>query len=180
VLFPGGLLPLRVFEQRYLAMAKACLRDGTPFGVCLIRRGAEVGEPATPEGVGCLARIEHWDMQQLGLLQIVAKGERRFRILTRHIQGDGLVRAEVEMLAEETDAAIPERLAACRTLLERVLAEHGEQIFAHPLRLDSSVWVSARLAEVLPLPTAAKQQLLELDNGLRRLEILNRLLTQQT
>ena len=74
VLFPGGLLPLRLFEQRYLEMAKTCLRDAAPFGVCLIREGAEVGAPATPEPVGCLARIAHWDMQQLGLLQIVAQG----------------------------------------------------------------------------------------------------------
>lgn len=63
VLFPAGVLPLRVFEQRYLEMAKACLRDGTPFGVCRIREGVEVGAPATPDSVGCLARIVHWDMQ---------------------------------------------------------------------------------------------------------------------
>ena len=78
VLFPGGLLPLRLFEQRYLEMAKGCLRDGTPFGVCLIREGAEVGTPATHEDVGCLARIVQWDMQQLGLLQLVAQGAERF------------------------------------------------------------------------------------------------------
>jgi hypothetical protein len=72
VLFPGGLLPFRIFEQRYLEMAKGCLRDGTPFGVCLIRDGAEVGTPATHEDLGCLARITQWDMQQLGLLQLVA------------------------------------------------------------------------------------------------------------
>lgn len=173
VLFPGGLLPLRLFEQRYLAMAKACLRDGTPFGVCLIREGAEVGEPATPEGVGCLARIEHWDMQQLGLLQIVAQGSQRFRILQRRVQGDGLALADIELLPEGSDAPVPERLAACRQLLERVAAEHGERLFAKPFRFDSSAWVSARLAEVLPLPLSTKQELLELDDALRRLEVIH-------
>jgi len=92
VLFPGGRLPLRVFEQRYLEMAKSCLRDGASFGVCLIREGAEVGAPATPESVGCTARITQWDMQQLGVLQIVAQGEQRFRILERRLQDDGLAR----------------------------------------------------------------------------------------
>ena len=48
VLFPGGRLPLRIFEQRYMDMAKACLKDGSPFGVCLIREGEEVGAPAVP------------------------------------------------------------------------------------------------------------------------------------
>lgn len=175
VLFPGGLLPLRLFEQRYLEMAKTCLRDAAPFGVCLIREGAEVGAPATPEPVGCLARIAHWDMQQLGLLQIVAQGAERFRILDRRLQPDGLARADVELLPEEADAPVPGSLAACRQLLERVAAEHGERIFAQPYRFDSCAWVGARLAEILPLPGRVKQQLLELD-GLPRLQALQRLI----
>jgi hypothetical protein len=178
VLFPGGLLPLRVFEQRYLEMAKACLRDGTPFGVCLIREGAEVGAPATPERVGCTARIAQWDMQQLGLLQIVAQGEQRFRILERRLQDDGLARARVELLPPEVDAAVPEHLAASRGVLERIAAEHGERIFAGPPLFESCAWVGARLAEILPLPGPFKQQLLEMD-GLPRLEALHRLMTQQ-
>ncbi|HEY6966276.1 MAG TPA: LON peptidase substrate-binding domain-containing protein [Burkholderiales bacterium] len=178
VLFPGGWLPLRVFEQRYLEMAKACLRDGTPFGVCLIREGAEVGAPATPEPVGCTARIAQWDMQQLGVLQIVAQGEQRFRILERRVQDDGLARAHVELLQPEADAAVPEHLATCRRVLEKIAAEHGERLFAAPHRFESCAWVGARLAEVLPLPGALKQQLLEMD-GLPRLEALHRLIAKQ-
>ena len=98
MLFPGGRLALRIFETRYMDMAKACLRDGAPFGVCLIREGAEVGAPATPFEVGTLAKIAEWDMPQLGLLQIVAEGGERFRILERRSQADGLQRATVEIL----------------------------------------------------------------------------------
>lgn len=175
VLFPGGLLALHLFEQRYLEMAKACLRDAAPFGVCLIREGAEVGAPAVPEPVGCIARIVQWDMQQLGVLQIVAQGSQRFRILDRRLQADGLARATVELLPEESDAPLPGHLAACRQLLERIVAEHGERVFAKPYRFESSAWVGARLAEVLPLPGSVKQQLLQLD-GLARLEALGRLI----
>ena len=71
---------------------------------------------------------------------------------------------------------MPERLAACRQLLERIAAEQGERMFAQPFRFDSSAWVGARLAEVLPLPGPLKQQLLELD-GLPRLEALGRLIS---
>jgi Lon protease-like protein len=178
VLFPGGLLPLQVFEQRYMQMTKACLRDGTRFGVCLIRHGAEVGAPATPEAVGCTARILHWDMQQLGVLRIVAQGDRRFRVGATRVQDDGLVLGEIELLAEETEAPVPPAFERCQALIEQIVAEHGERIFAKPFRLESSAWVSARLAEVLPLPAGMKQSLLELDAP-ARLEALDRLLAQQ-
>jgi len=178
VLFPGGLLPLRIFEQRYLEMAKACLRDGSAFGVCLIREGGEVGTPATHEALGCLARITQWDMQQLGLLQLIAQGSERFRVLARRVRADGLILADIALLAEQADAPLPEKFRACRQLLERIVAEHGEQLFAKPFLLDSSAWVGARLAEVLPLPTAARQKLLELDDNLQRLEIIQRLLIE--
>jgi hypothetical protein len=178
VLFPGGLLPLRIFEQRYLEMAKACLRDGSAFGVCLIREGGEVGAPATHENLGCLARITQWDMQQLGLLQLIAQGGERFRVLARRIRADGLILADIERLAEPADAPLPERFGACRQLLERIVAEHGERLFAKPFLLDSSAWVGARLAEVLPLPATARQKLLELDDSQQRLEIILRLLSE--
>jgi len=178
VLFPGGLLPLRLFEQRYLEMAKACLRDEAPFGVCLIREGSEVGAPATHEPVGCLARITHWDMQQLGLLQVVARGGERFRVASERVRADGLILGEVVVLPEAADSPIEERHGACVRLLERIVAEHGERLFAKPFLMESSAWVGARLAEVLPLPAAMRQKLMELDDHLQRLDILQRLLSQ--
>jgi Lon protease-like protein len=174
VLFPGGRLPLRIFEQRYMEMAKRCIKDQSAFGVCLISEGNEVGAPAVPVGVGTLARIATWDMPQLGLLQVTARGERRFRILSRSVQRDGLALASVQVLEEETDAAVPEGTLRCVKLLERVIEQHPE-LLERPHRLDSCAWVSARLAELLPLPLEAKQALLELDDARARLERLNAL-----
>jgi Lon protease-like protein len=175
VLFPGGRLPLRIFEQRYMDMAKVCLRDNAPFGVCAIRAGAEVGAPALPAEVGCLARIGEWDMPQLGLLQVVAHGESRFRILERRTEPSGLQRAHVELIPEDEDAAVPAHCSACVRLLERVIEQHAG-LLAPPHRLQSASWVSARLAELLPLPLAAKQELLELADAAARLDRLNALL----
>lgn len=177
MLFPGGRLPLRIFEQRYMDMAKACLRDGAPFGVCSIREGQEVGQPAIPAEIGCLARIAEWDMPQLGLLHVTARGERRFRILERRVQPDGLARGRIEVLPEDADAVPPESLSRCVKLLERVIEQHPELV-EHPHRLDSCSWVSARLAELLPLPLAAKQALLELDDARARLERLHAVLAK--
>ena len=177
VLFPGGRLPLRIFEQRYLEMAKVCLRDGTPFGVCLIREGREVGEPALPEDVGCTARIVDWDMPQLGLLQVVARGEQRFRIRSRHVQPDGLALAAVEMLAEAGDAPIDAGADLCARVLRRIVEAAPAGLVETPPRYDSAAWVSARLAELLPLSLVSRQRLLEMDEPRDRLEILRRLIS---
>jgi Lon protease-like protein len=175
VLFPGGRLPLRIFEKRYMDMASACLRGPSPFGVCLIREGAEVGAPATPHEIGTVAKIVEWDMEQLGVLQIVARGEQRFRVLERQVEADGLARASIEILPDE-DSDIPPGCTGSARLLERVIAEHPALIEA-PHRLDSSAWVGARLAEILPLPLELKQQLLEAD-GARRLARLSAFLVE--
>jgi len=175
VLFPGGRLPLRIFEQRYMEMAKTCLRDGTPFGVCLILEGSEVGEPAMPAAVGTLARITTWDMPQLGVLHVVAVGAQRFRIRERRVEASGLGRASIETLADDEDAAVPASCAACVTLLQRVIDQQAS-LFEPPHRLDSSSWVGSRLAELLPLPLSAKQELLELADARARLERVNALL----
>jgi Lon protease-like protein len=177
VLFPGGRLPLRIFEQRYLGMAKTCLKDNTPFGVCLIREGSEVGKPAVPVEVGTLARIGDWDMPQLGLLQVIARGEGRFRILERRVERDGLARARVAAIADDDDYPVPPASARCARLLERLLNETPDAI-AGPHRLDSGWWVGLRLAELLPLSLQSKQELLAMTNVLARLERLNSLLAR--
>jgi Lon protease-like protein len=174
VLFPGGRLPLRLFEQRYLAMAKDCLRDEAPFGVCLIREGTEVGAPALPCDVGCTARIASWDMPQLGVLQVVARGERRFRILERRVEASGLARARIELLDEERDATL-EETDLCVRILRRALGSGNEALIEPPPRYASAAWVSARLAELLPLSLEARQRLLEMDDAADRIEILRRL-----
>jgi uncharacterized protein len=174
VLFPGGRLPLRIFEQRYMEMAKACLKEGSPFGVCLIREGKEVGEPAIPAEVGTLARITTWDMPQLGVLEVLAVGGKRFRLRARRVEAGGLARGEVDLLDDDQDAAIPEHCGRCVKILQRVIDEQPDLLEAP--QLGSAAWVGSRLAELLPLPLDAKQELLELADARTRLERLNALL----
>jgi Lon protease-like protein len=175
VLFPGGRLPLRIFEQRYMDMVKRCLKDTSPFGVCAIREGAEVGAPAVPHDIGTLAKIIEWDMPQLGLLEIVAVGGERFRIVERRVQADGSQRARVERLGEQADGPVADGSSACVRLLERVIAQHPG-LLPEPHHMDSAAWVGGRLAELLPLPLHERQALLELDDPLERLARISRLL----
>jgi Lon protease-like protein len=176
VLFPGGLLPLRVFEARYMDMTRDCMKRDQPFGVCLIREGTEVGAPAVPEGIGCLAKILEWDMQQQGILNIKTRGGQRFRILERRTSAQGLTSAEVEPIPSEESVTVPEEFASCARLLEMVVADKGKPIFAEPHAFDDASWVGYRLAEILPVPLIAKQKLLELNDSLGRLSILQRFL----
>ena len=176
VLFPGGLLPLRVFEARYMDMTRDCMKRDAPFGVCLIREGSEVGSPAVPEGIGCLAKILEWDMQQQGILNIKTRGGQRFRILESRAGPQGLISADVELIPPEAKAAVPEEFAPCARLLEMVVADQGKPIFAEPHTFDDASWVGYRLAEILPVPLVAKQKLLELSDSLGRLSILQRFL----
>jgi uncharacterized protein len=177
VLFPGGLLPLKVFEQRYIEMTKACIRDNRPFGVCLIREGREVGTAAVPEAVGCLAAIESWDMPQLGLFQLVARGGERFRILKTSVASNHLMSAVIEPLPP--DAASGPVDSLCRQVLQAVIEKVGAAQFPAPVRLDDASWVGYRLAEVLPLGARVKQELLEATDAAHRLERLRALLLQQ-
>lgn len=161
VLYPGGLLPLKIFEQRYLEMTKACLRDASPFGVCRIREGLEVGAPAIPEPVGCTAIIAEWEMPHLGVFHLKSRGQQAFRILEKTTQRDGLIRAEVELLDDAPGNPPPDALQLCRQVLEQIVNRVGSDYFFAPLDFDNPRWVSYRLAEVLPLGMEDRQALLE-------------------
>jgi uncharacterized protein len=161
VLYPGGLLPLRIFEQRYLDLTKVCIRDNAPFGVCLIREGVEVATPAVPHPVGCTARITQWDMPHLGLFHLVTHGESVFRILEQWTAKSGLVQAQVELDDPPAPLPLPEEYEELGQLLDKIMAKVGAERFPSPVRLDLASWVGYRLAEVLPLEVETKQRLLE-------------------
>lgn len=159
VLFPGGSLPLKIFEQRYLEMTKVCIRDNLPFGVCLIREGREVGATAVPESVGCLATIEQWEMPNASMFHLLARGGERFRILGTRIAANGLLSGEVEALPP-LEGCAPDR--DCVALLDHAIQQIGAQNFVQPIRLDDAAWVAYRLAEMMQIPMADKQALLEM------------------
>ncbi len=172
VLFPGGPLALRIFETRYIDLVRRCLREDTGFGVVQIREGPEAGGPATTFDVGTYARIVDFAQQPDGLLGIRALGERRIRILDRRRARDGLNLADVEWLPPEASVPLPAEHAELGPALDAVLAQVGEPYSGIERHLDDASWVSARLAEILPLPAVHKQHCLELDDPVERLRYL--------
>lgn len=172
VLFPGGPLPLRIFEARYLDLVKRCLREDSGFGVVLIREGVEAGGPAQTFDVGTYARIVDFSQQPDGLLGIRALGQARFRILERRRASDGLNFADVEWLAPDLPQPLPEEFAELGPALDSALTQIGEPYLDIERRPGDAAWVAGRLAEILPLPTVHKQHCLELEDPVERLRYL--------
>jgi len=179
VLFPGGVLPLRVFEARYIDMTRDCLKREAPFGVALIKEGNEVGAAALPENIGCMARITDWDMQQLGVLSLTTVGQERFRIVGSSVAADGLITADVEIIPAEPSQPVPREDSACISLLRAIIMQVGDKHVPAPHYFSDAAWVGYRLSELLPIPRAAKQRLLELEDSISRLQIITKYLEQQ-
>lgn len=192
VLYPGGLLPLRIFEVRYLDMVRKCHRHGAPFGVVALTQGSEVQRPsgAGPQGdafaneafaaVGTLASITELSAPQPGLLVIRCTGLHRFSVTRSEKLKHGLWVGDVVGLPEDPPVAVPPDLqkvsdalqALVRSLQQRALPEEQMPV-PRPHRFDDCGWVANRWCEVLPLPITVKQQLMALENPLVRLELVD-------
>jgi len=171
VLYPGGPLPLRIFETRYVDMVGRCLKQNLGFGV-VAQLESQGEDRLALHQVGTLARIVDWYQFDDGLLGITAVGETRFLLTETHRQDDGLNLGHVEFLEPEAPLPMPSRFTALLTLLENVMAELEPQYRFIEKNFEDAVWVSYRLAEVLPLSLEQKQHCLELSDPVRRLETL--------
>ena len=176
VLFPGGPLPLRIFEPRYLDMVRRNLRAQLAFGVVLIEGGAETGTVAATAAIGTSARIADFYSLPDGLLGVTCLGVRRFRLRGRRVQSDGLNMAEVMWLPDERTLELPPEYQHFGQLLRKVLPELGDFYAGLTPEYEDCTWVGYRLAEILPLSLADKQHCLELDDPLARLARLSPLI----
>lgn len=175
VLFPGGPLPLRIFEPRYVGMVRDCVRDDAPFGVLLIREGQETG-PASTHDIGTLARIADWYQGTDGLLGVTAIGEQRFRVLSSHRQDNGLNVGTIELLPDEPAVPLPPEYQDMSHILGDVLDDLGRLYESLERRMDDAGWVTSRFVEILPLDLEQKQRCLENSDPLERLKLVRELL----
>ena len=199
VLYPGGVLPLRIFEVRYLDMIGKCHKNGTPFGVVSLTAGSEVRKAQSdkptdqPTGdgfaleefcaTGTLATITEFSAPQPGLMVIRCVGAQRCRISNREKLKHGLWIADVERVDNDMDVTVPDDLKACANALGKLIKSLQQRSIAQnqmplmpPYRLDDCGWVANRWCELLPLPLELKQRLMELDNPLVRLELVSDIL----
>ncbi len=187
VLFPGGVLPLRVFEVRYLDMIAKCHKAGAPFGVVSLTQGHEVRRPGVREAfasVGTLATIVELEAPAPGLMTIRCVGKQRFRITASDQLKHGLWVADVSRMNDDTAVAIPDDLKPVSQALANLIQSLQQRNPPQPLplrepwQLDDCGWVANRWCELLPLPLELKQRLMELDNPLVRLELVGDVLAR--
>ncbi len=183
VLFPGGRLPLQIFEARYLDMVKRCLRDNVGFGVVLIEEGEQTlaaRDQQLPSVArqGTYATIVDFDQNPNGTLGVVAEGQVKFVIRDEYELPDRLMMAQVEFLPVEEAAPVPPELAHLVNLLEKFLEHEAVSGFGLDVNYEDAVEVGARLTELLPCPGHFKQRMLELKNPLIRLQEVDKLVTR--
>jgi Lon protease-like protein len=177
-LFPGGRLGLKVFEQRYIDLAKARIADGELFGVVTLVSGSEVGAAQSFAQVGTAARVLSFDMPQAGIFLLDVVGEDRFEIISSAVGRTGLHRAAVRWIRPEPSVKLSTSYSELRTILSQVIERTGEAKFSEPIDLDDSTWVGSRLVEILQLPPSIKQSLLEISDAELRLKMIYQLINR--
>jgi Lon protease-like protein len=196
VLYPGGLLHLRIFEVRYLDMIGKCHKTGAPFGVVALTQGSEVRNPQPGNSgdgfaaeafhaVGTLATIREYSMPQAGLMVIRCDGAQRFEISRREKLKHGLWIADVTRIGDDQSVKIPDDLRPTALALEQLINSlHDRALPASkmplqpPYQFEDCGWVANRWCELLPVPVELKQRLMQLDNPLVRLELVSDILTR--
>ncbi len=176
VLFPGGPLPLRIFEPRYLAMVSRCLKRAEPFVVTLIQDGGDPGHTRAA-AVGTTAAITDFGQAKDGLLTLATVGMRRARVSKVRREADGLNVGSIELLEPEPSVALAPDDAVLVAVLRELLPDDEPNYRGLVRRWDDATWIGHRLCEQLPLELAQRQVLLELDDARARLEALRPMAT---
>ena len=171
ILFPGGVMPLRIFETRYLDMVKNCVRDESEFVICLVKE-SETETTAQHYAVGTACKIIDWETMSDGLLGITVQGTYRVEIGQTYVKQDQLLVGDVQYLPEDEDQQLPEKFIEWSDLIAKIMKKLGSPFDQQTIQADSAFWVGARLTEYLPFELQTKQRILEIDQPLVRLEHL--------
>jgi Lon protease-like protein len=185
VLFPDGVIALKIFEARYLDMIKQCLREKTEFGIVSIIKdqyGNADNLSSSFSKIGTLAQIEDFDPVQPALYMTKSFGTQRFKLLSSEQETNGLWVGEVELLENDPVTPIPQEHLRVAELLEEIISVIqredllGDAPFKKPFKVDDCGWVSNRLAELLPISLAQKNHLLAQTNPRIRLDLVTEII----
>jgi uncharacterized protein len=185
VLFPDGVIALKIFEARYLDMIKQCLREKTEFGVISIIKNLDANHESSAvsfSNIGTLALIEDFDPVQPALYMTKSFGTQRFKLLSSTQESNGLWIGDIELLEKDPHIPIPQEHQKVAQLLDEIISVIqsedllGEALFKKPFKVDDCGWVSNRLAELLPISLLQKNHLLAQTNPRIRLDLISEII----
>lgn len=185
VVCPGGVLPLRIFEARYLDMIRECLRDDSPFAIATVipENDTDSSRYFPVARTGTLVNIMDVNVTTVGLMMIRCVGQHRISINSFSQLSDGLVIGEVTDIANDLELPIPHDLEFTSSALELLLESLPKQGISSenmpvikPYKLDDASWVANRWLELLDLPLQQKQSLMQHESPIMRLEVINDIL----
>ncbi len=171
LLVPEMVLPLQIFEQRYLRLIKDCLKNNVGFGVVPIRDGHEVGQVAMIYDIGVHAEVVDWSQGENGLLNIKVVGGRKFKVLKTSLEDDQLMQSEVEYLPEEADDSIPSEFDGLSEMYD-TLCDHPQVQILNLPKAISARQLGWLLSMLLPINRAQQVDLLKMQAPVERLEAL--------
>ncbi len=183
VLFPGGRLPLQIFEQRYINLIRHAMKTDTGFGICLLKDGDEVARQGVRQEVhrvGTYARVVDWDQLPNGLLGVTVEGRHKFVVQECWTEQDQLLMGSVDYCGVDYVGEEPLAVAVEHEVLVGLL----EQLVSHPAISQLGMTIdyqdlrqlSWRLSELIPLSLERKQALLELQNTYERIREIEKII----
>ena len=174
VLFPGSILPLQIFEQRYLSLIKDCMKRETGFVVVLISEGKEVGETPKIYCTGCYVEITDWESLPNGLLGISIEAKHRVQLTNSTVRDDGLLLAEATQFVTTLDNnfILPKQFEPLTDTLKQLLEHPFAQRYRGNVDFESASQICYRLSELLPISNKQKQSLLETETAEQMLDLL--------
>ena len=175
IVFPGGILPLQIFEQRYLTMIKDCMKQETGFVIVLIIEGKEVGSAPQIYCTGCSVEIIDWQSLPNGLLGISIQAKHRVRLSNSTVRDDGLLLADTTLFESTLDTDNPPLPKAFSPLVDTLkqLVEHPfASRYKDKIDYDSTADICYRLSELLPISNKQRQLLLETESTEQMLDQL--------
>jgi len=178
LVYPGGLLPLQIFEPRYLRMVKECIKNGTGFVVVQTADVEKSGESQAFYKIGCYCEIVDWHPLPNDLLGIDTRGLRKVRIHGHKAESDNLLIGECEYLPVEEPVLMSEQHQLLLKLLKDIQKHPMVEMMALDIDFDDASDVGYRLAEFLPFSAEEKQLLLESDSPLARLDAIQTMIQQ--
>lgn len=168
-LFPGGKIPLQVFETRYLDMVKQCMKDQHGFTIVSIKDGHETGERPDIYPIGTYAEIVDFETLPSGLFGITVEGRQRALLSNIVEKKDHLLVADIELIESEAIQPVPEKYQHLVEILKSIKSNPAIKKLNLAIDYNNASDVGSRLSELLPFNIEDKQALLELNDSLERL-----------